>query len=80
MAPTLDVVEVKSPVCQYPTAKFGLYSFSHGAHRAALIYLFHGQSQKETSVEDVEAQAPQEAEIEPTQEAYMAKVGCTLTV
>ena len=64
------------PADRLPRAKFGLYSFYRGAHRAALIYLFHGQSQKETSVKDVEAQAPQEAEIEPTQETHMAKVGC----
>jgi hypothetical protein len=34
-------------------------------HGAALIYLFHGQSEKETSVKDVEAQAPQAPQIEP---------------
>jgi len=45
--------------------KFGLYTPEPDPHRAALIYLIHGQSEKETSVEDVEAQAPQTAQGQP---------------
>jgi hypothetical protein len=44
----------------------------------SFIY-FHGQSQKETSTEDVEAQAPQEAEVEPTQEAHVAEITRRIT-
>ena len=54
--------------------KFGLYSPSLAPHGAALIYLFHGQSEKETSVKDVEAQAPQAPQIEPAQKAYVAEI------
>jgi hypothetical protein len=35
--------------------EFGLYSAGSGPHGGALIYLFHGQSEKEASVKNVEA-------------------------
>jgi hypothetical protein len=41
--------------------KFWLYSGGRGQHVAPFIYLKHGQSEKEASSEDVEAQAPQAA-------------------
>jgi hypothetical protein len=43
-----------------------------------LLPFIYGQSQKETSSEDEQAQAPEALEVEPAQEAHVAEISRTL--
>jgi hypothetical protein len=45
----------------------------------SLIFLHHGQPEKETSSENEQAQAPEALEVESPQEAYVAEVSCVQT-
>jgi hypothetical protein len=44
-----------------------------------LTPLIYGQSQKETSSEDEQAQAPEALEVESPQEAHVAEVSCAVS-